>query len=745
MQGATYTVDATAGAGGDGSERKPFATIQQAADVLGPGDVCVVRAGTYRETVVLRRSGTREKPIVFRAAEDADAVVTGCEPVGGWKRDQGNVYYTDTGLTAGHENQVFCDGRMMWEARWPDAGGRSLKFLLEFKTATMGDGTTPTRIKDSRLPQRDWSGAQVWVSSHKRWYCWTGQVTGHGKGWIDVENRSDEKGSHVCKRGGRYYIFGTRAALDSENEWYYDAKQKRLYVWVPGGGTPANRVAVKRRMIAFDLRGRKHVTLRNITITASTVRTDDESSHLLLDGLRVFHPYHSNQARRPWGAQTNTGVVLRGTQHIARNCEIAYASGSGLVLRGRDCRVINSFIHDCDGIGSYASPLVFGHGGSGHVVSHNTISRAGRMCVSTSGFYDCLFQYNDVSYAGFLTNDLGLTYGNGVEGGNSEVRYNRLHHNVCEHANMGLYFDHGCKNIIMHHNMIYGIRHYGMINNHYGNYLLYYNNTVSAGHTGYQSTWAAAQLKDLYGCRLVNTVSTRGIRVNGSGMIRRHNTWNYRKLVKGKYLTRGTGPVDSGLHVPGITDGYASKAPDRGAHELGRKPWKAGHDFETPPEQIDTKHSMPPHRNLLGNTAFYRGETDPWEFEGDDVTVVTDYHNQWETTGKAMMGGRSACLGKGKNRIQQTVSGLEPNTTYELMGMFRVEKGAQACLTVTLGGKTARSQPVMATNRTWRRRTLRFTTGPRGKTAAVIAEKTTAGESPVYVDDMGLQLVGAAK
>jgi hypothetical protein len=498
-------------------------------------------------------------------------------------------------------------------------------------------------------------------------------------------------------------------------------------------------------MAAFDLRGRESVTLRGLTMTAATIETDDHSSHLLLDGLRVFHPYHSNQAARPFGAQINTGVVLRGTQHVVRNCEIAYVSGSGLVLKGRDFEVVNNYIHDGDGIGSYASPLVFGGGGSGHVVSHNTISRAGRMCVSTGGFYDCVFQHNDVSYAGFLTDDLGLTYGNGVEGGNSEVRYNWLHHNVCEHANMGLYFDHGCKNIIMHHNLIYAVPGIGIINNQYGNYLLYYNNTVSGGRTGYQSTWAAAQFKDLYGCRLFNTVSTRGIRVNGRGMPRGHNTWNYRKLVHGKYLTPGTGPVDSGLHLPGITDGFVGKAPDRGAYESGGPKWTAGHDFENPPKNIDTKRLRPPHRNLLENTAFYRGETAPWEFEGDDVTVVTNYHGQWETTAKTMMGGRSACLGKGKNGIRQTVSGLEPNTTYELMGMFRVENGAEGRLAVTLGGKRTSSKPVAATNRKWSRRTLRFTTGPKQTTATVIAEKTTAGESPVYVDDMGLQLVGRAK
>jgi hypothetical protein len=291
----------------------------------------------------------------------------------------------------------------------------------------------------------------------------------------------------------------------------------------------------------------------------------------------------------------------------------------------------------------------------------------------------------------------------------------------------------------MHHNVIYDVRDYGMINNMYGNYLLYYNNTVSDADTGYRSTWPAAQKKDLYGCLIFNTVSTRGIRVSGRGIIRNHNSWNCRRLKDKKHLTPGTGPVDSGLHIPGITDGYTGKAPDRGAYELGGKKWKPGHDFTNPPEEIDTRRSSPPHRNLIRNAAFYREETEPWKFKGNDITVISDRHGQWVTDARAMMSGPAIRLGRGKNSIQQTVSGLKPNTAYELMGMFRAGKKAQACLAVILGRKKQQSRPVTATHKKWHRRTLRFTTGAKQTSVTVIAKKISAGEEPVYVDDMGLQ------
>jgi len=299
----------------------------------------------------------------------------------------------------------------------------------------------------------------------------------------------------------------------------------------------------------------------------ATLATDDESAHLTLDGVRARYVDHSNRATQQYRSQSNTGTAFRGRGHVIRNCEIAYSSGNCVALFGSDCLVVNNYIHDGNYMGTYAAPLAFGRGARDNIVSHNTITRSGRTTINTSGFYRSLLQYNDVSFAGYLSYDLGLTYANGVEGGNSEVRYNWLHDNVAKHVNMGLYFDHGCKNLVFHHNVIWNTTDYGMINNQYGNYLLYYNNTVSDAKWSYRSTWAAAQAKDLYGCRLINNVGTGEMTTNGKGLLTSHNTWHFDGLLDKKFPKPGTAPIDSGRVVPTITDGFTGSAPDRGAYE----------------------------------------------------------------------------------------------------------------------------------------------------------------------------------
>ncbi len=738
-----YYVDAAATSAGNGALNNPFRTVQQAASVMEAGDVCILRKGTYRETVRPARSGTADRPLVFRPWPGESVVISGCEPVTAWRKSEGSIYRAPVAMKLGHENQVFADGKMLVEARWPNSGQSIPRGLLEFDTARMGSGTTRTKIVDDDLPELDQSGAQVWVSSHKRWFCWTGRVQGSGPGHLSIEDNSDSRGNHVCRQDGRYYVFGALPLLDQEDEWYYDAAAGELCLWSLSQDAPA-KVEVKTRLWAFDLTGRENIRIEGLQLFGASILTDDDSVGITLDGIRAEYVCHSNRATEQYRSQARTGIELRGQRHTIRNSEIAYSSGNCIALYGRDCQVINCFIHDGNYIGSYASPVSFGRGGSGNVVSHSTITRAGRTTVGVVGFYRSLLQYNDISYAGYLTDDLGLTYGNGVEGGNSEVRYNWLHDNIADRHNMGLYFDHGCKNVIFHHNVIWNVEHPGMINNQYANYLFYYNNTVCDGRPSYQSAWAAGQAKDLYGCRLVNNLGTSGTKVRGEGLVTGSNTWDYTGLDERRLPAQGSEPVDSGQVVPTITDGHIGPNPDRGAYELGTALWRAGHDFADPPTAINTTRCEPPDRNRIRNAAFYNGSSEAWTTFGSEVRVVSDFHSQWANDAKTMMGGYSAEIGAGSGGLVQTVEGLEPNTTYELMAMFRVPDGEAARLTVKGHGPPPQhSAPVTSGAPRWTRSTLRFTTGSQNTSATVVLEKHSAGPGKIYIDDPGLQLVKA--
>lgn len=85
-------VDARAGRQGDGTKEHPYQTIQAAANVAAAGDEVLVLPGIYRENVNPLHAGTPDKRIVYRSALPLAAVITGAEPLTGWKSEGGGVW-----------------------------------------------------------------------------------------------------------------------------------------------------------------------------------------------------------------------------------------------------------------------------------------------------------------------------------------------------------------------------------------------------------------------------------------------------------------------------------------------------------------------------------------------------------------------------------------------------------------------------------------------------------------------------
>ena len=336
LHAAELHVSAGAAAGGDGSAARPFRTINAAAATMHAGDTCVIHGGLYSETVRPAASGTAQAPITFRGGADEKVVITGCDPVTGWQREDCNVYSARIRLTLGHENQVFCGEDMMWEARWPSADRPMPEGIFTFPTVRMGQGTSPTAIIAENLPAGDWVGAGAWIRSGKNWICWTSRVKASDGKKLTIDNNGDRAGNHNCKQGGRFFLFGVRAALDADNEWFYDDEAGKLYVIMPGGSVPGDRVSAKRRMAAFDLSGRKHVHVKGLDILGASVAFDDDSEGMVLDRVRIRYLYHSNRGEQQYHSQiTSSGIVLAGSGHTIRNCEMAYSSGNILTMRGR--------------------------------------------------------------------------------------------------------------------------------------------------------------------------------------------------------------------------------------------------------------------------------------------------------------------------------------------------------------------------------------------------------------------------
>ena len=70
--------------GAKGTAAQPLHSIQKALDAVAqPGDVVTVLPSVYAEELSLRASGSAERPIIIRAAQNQAAILDGAERVRG--------------------------------------------------------------------------------------------------------------------------------------------------------------------------------------------------------------------------------------------------------------------------------------------------------------------------------------------------------------------------------------------------------------------------------------------------------------------------------------------------------------------------------------------------------------------------------------------------------------------------------------------------------------------------------------
>ena len=91
----TLVVDGATGSDTNaGTTAAPMKTISKAASMVQPGDVVLIRPGTYREHVAIPRGGTAKAPIVFHAEQSGTVVVSGSDVLTDLKKESDGSYST---------------------------------------------------------------------------------------------------------------------------------------------------------------------------------------------------------------------------------------------------------------------------------------------------------------------------------------------------------------------------------------------------------------------------------------------------------------------------------------------------------------------------------------------------------------------------------------------------------------------------------------------------------------------------
>jgi hypothetical protein len=582
-----------------GTASAPFQSVQRCADVAVAGDVCVLRAGTYRETVRPINSGTSALPITYRAALGETVTISGADVVANWQLDSGNVYRSDIALpvaiaanTGFFANQIFANGQMLPQARWPNVSGSYDPMTPPLSNSGASISGSTLTINNNAIPtiSGGWNGAVIWGNE---WFVSRTAVVNSTSAGALIATVSDH--SNWDRAPFWWYLTGARGALDSAGEWHYDSTLQRLFLWPTGAGAP-QAIEAKRRNFAFDLSARQFINVQNINLFAATITTDAQSESITLDGINARYVSHyltlpglpaaniqpGTDGFALIGAHIHdSGIQLRGRNHRLVNSRISASAGNLVLLEGQGHTVENSILRDANYLASYAAAIQLA--GSNHRVLRNSFDRAGRSAINIdwklTGFSAANLEiaYNDIQRFGLLSTDLGAIYVCCY----TDFAGARIHHNVIRNTQgfspfwgtRGFYFDiEAGFNATLDHNLVYGISNsadnLGASVGTPRGPLRVINNTfvgpveIGAGVTASNN--------------ILRTNSAIGAPTQISNLLSNIDPLFVQPASFDFGLQANSPALNAGTVVPGITDGFIGSAPDIGAFERGLVPWQAG-------------------------------------------------------------------------------------------------------------------------------------------------------------------------
>ena len=597
--------------GNPGTIEKPLLTIQRAALKMQAGDTCYLREGWYREKVILKnRSGTRDAPITFVGYPGELAVIDGTVLLNlKWSVYEGSIYKTELKQPI---TQLFVDGELMTEARWPNMSFDQRWDRDVWRIA--GSGSRYGLMIDPQLKTTgiDWTGG-VATLNVGQWQTWRRTVQNHSIGSDRFEYKknlgaqcNDKPDS---KWGGfdRYFLGGKLEALDSPGEWFWDEDSKIIYLWTPDDTNPKqHHINGKVRgygLIAEDV---DYIHFSNIHFFATAFKLDNVR-YCEIHNVHLLYPSYLNKPfketihglRAPeepedwWGrfvgeSSIGTPVYLKGIQNTILNSSIRYAQGSPIVISGAANTMENCLIHDCDWYG-----LDQGHGvdlgdAAKFTLKNCTIYNIG----SSEGvtLKNGTVQYNYIHHAGLCQSDGALINSSGPEVAGSNISYNWLHdHNAFNYGGGGIRGDWASTGLIVHHNVIWDCASRGILTNGDNNRI--YNNTCLnpegdimiplRPHFGEPVEYDNGNSK---------TINNLAERIEGTfeweqyeptpGEVHHNYSGDNPMLEDPENLDfrpkAGSPLIDAGVEINGITDGFTGDAPDIGAYEYGGEHWVAG-------------------------------------------------------------------------------------------------------------------------------------------------------------------------
>lgn len=496
-------VDSSAVNRGDGTKGKPFQTLVQARDAVRTARksgilatnmpvTVVVQPGTYSLDasfeLTAEDSGTAESPVIYRAAHQGKARITGgvvlktsdfskvtsesvLKRLDASAKDKvlmcdlsqkvsGKFESLKTAYNAVPTGPwLYVDQQPMTLARWPNADDSAGSWATF--TNAVDTGKAQPDSKDELLrkvhpgsfvfegdrPERwklddgvwlfgywthDWCNETIRMASYDKEKKVITMAAPHGYGIASGTWGASKR---------RFFALNLLEELDAPGEWYLDRTNKILYFYSPTMNENTLIVLATLNQPLVKMNDTKHVKF--IGIAFEYVHSDgmilQKTEDVEIAGCEV-----SNCA--------GSGISVNGSRNIIRSCDLYNLGKGGISLNGGDRKkltsgenlAVNNHVHDYGLLQrTYAAGIAIN--GCGQTMRNNCIHDAPHNAVLYSG-NEHLLELNEIYRVVMETGDAGAFYtGRDWTSRGNVVRHNYFHDlggGDAKHVNtMGVYLD----------------------------------------------------------------------------------------------------------------------------------------------------------------------------------------------------------------------------------------------------------------------------------------------------------------
>lgn len=363
--------------------RSKFTTIQLCVDQLtAPGDECVIPGGRYLERVtVTNKHGTPEKPIIIRGILDEYPIIDGTVQLKskeGWVKDDSGAFKA----VIDHDMwQLFIDGEMMTNARWPNAlWSNKTVFNASYWAKSSTLSTRGVMVDDG---SKDLAGSglnatgAMAVLNIGSFNTFTAIVQSHKPGNASFTYKDTFGRIKFVPGANQYFLEDKLEFLDQPEEWFYDKATRTLFVMTADGKSPEGRdVRGKVMTYAFNITNCSHVVFKKLkffgtALRASTMDEKNAVNNLTFHSIIFSYPSYTRRmlgdtAPAEWTKMNaNTKKVTFNTVTVFNNTFYG-TDGAALEFSGLNVTLENNLFEYNDWT---AANTVYKSGGLGTIIS----------------------------------------------------------------------------------------------------------------------------------------------------------------------------------------------------------------------------------------------------------------------------------------------------------------------------------------------------------------------------------------